>query len=157
MTTVPALLTAMATVARAGISTTALPVVAYPPVASITRSPTLVFMWGKGLEENAITHKGPEVQEWVGQITGRVLVTHQDNSPAEMARIDALVTELVDVFGIDADGRSVVEREAATFGSRVYELLPVQTRNSLTVEYAGAPCYASDVIFAYRLDRQRSA
>lgn len=148
MTTVPELITDLATVMR---TVPGIAAAEYPAPNVIDVSPTVVFYWGKG-EDNRVIHQSAGHQVWEGAILARILVTHQNDTPSEFARIDDLVTPIIDLFGIDQDGLSIIER-SLVFGKGVSKLLPELMRNSLNVPYAGQKCYATDIVFDYRIDR----
>lgn len=129
----------------------------YPAPDALETSPVVVLFWGGTDEATTIDH-GPD-QLWVAMVLARVLVTHQGDTPSEYARIDELITPIVDAFATDASDETAIERTAwfgGTASGQVSRVLPVKVRPSLRTTYAGKPCYAADIEFDVKIHRQRT-
>jgi phage gp37-like protein len=126
----------------------------YPAPDALETSPAVVLFWGGTDEATTIDH-GPD-QQWVATVLARVLVAHLGDTPSEYARIDELITPIVDAFAADGSDETAVERTGwfgGTASGHVSRVLPVRVRPSLRTTYAGEACYAADIVFDVKVHR----
>ena len=116
-------------------------------------TPALVLYAGSPDADIQILHKGPGEQEWTGTIRGQLITAREGDTPEEFARIDDLLTPLVDAFGVDGDGGTVIERHPDLFGYGVYQCLITRQRPTLLIEYGALRFYGAEIFWSFRFDR----
>ena len=116
------------------------------------RMPAVILYWD-GDEPTAITHQDGAEQMWIGTVTGHLITSRVGNTHQEFARVDDLITPIVDAFAMDAGGRAVTERHPERFGYGVYRCLLTRARPTQSIPYAGHEYYGAVLTWEYRLDR----
>jgi hypothetical protein len=116
--------------------------------------PALVLYWGAREGDTVITHQSPGDQLWMPVIKGDLLLSRLGETQTEFAEVDALLTLLVDAFGVDVTGLTVIERNPQFFGRRVYQCLVDRLRPTMGIRYAGLDYYGAEIFWSSRLNRE---
>lgn len=144
MVTVPEIITAMAGVIRTvdGISA-----VHYPAPQTVKQGPDVVLYWG-GDGDTAI---GMDLSQrmWEPLVRAHVLTPLKGNTPAEFARIDNLLTPIVDAFDIGSTTQVMPSLAGAVNRCQVVRLRP-----SLLIEYAGHSYYGAEIYWSIKFHRR---
>lgn len=140
---VPELLTAMA--ARLedvnGIASAHYPA---PNYIDASECPAVVLYWGG--DQDTLIEPDMNEETWLPAIMARVMVPRDGDTPQEFAKVDALLTPIVDAFPIGTvrlDGIS----------GNVDVLYVNRLRPSLQVGYADSQYYAAEVYFRCKFHR----
>lgn len=141
---VPELLTAMAARLREvpGVASAHYPA---PNYLDGSECPAVVLYWGGDQD----TQIGPDFntdETWLPMLTARVMVPREGDTPQEFARIDALLTPIVDAFPV-----GTVRLEGVS--GHVDVLYVNRLRPSLEIEYAGHKFYGAEVFFSCKFHR----
>ena len=111
----------------------------YPANDAAPISPEAVIFWGS--DDTEIEYElGSEL--WVAPFVIRILVAHQQNqSPAEMGKIDLILQRIQDLFS-PVDGTR--PGDLLQVSGYVSTLRVERIKPGLTTEKGGVPCYAGD-------------
>ena len=149
--TVPVILTAMAARIR---KVDGIVDAFYPAKNQVQNSPAVALYWS-GPQNTRIEH-GTGGQMWIVSVKAQVLGNRQGNdTPAEFARVDNLLTPIVDAFAVDPDGHGVnsILDFPADIDGRVSRVLLTDLRPSLQIQYAGVIYYAAELYWDIKFHR----
>ena len=140
---VPELLTAMAARLREvpGIASAHYPAPNYLEAADC---PAVVLYWGG--DQDTLIEPDMNEETWLPAIMARVMVPREGDTPQEFARIDELLTPIVDAFPIGTV-------RLPNTGGHVDVLYVNRLRPSLQVGYANHEYYAAEVYFRCKFHR----
>lgn len=145
---VPAVIKAMAEVIRdvPGIKT-----VHYPAANSLTATqcPAVVLYWGGTDETLASDLNVSSGTMWQPAVMAQVLIPRTGDTPKEFARVDALITPIVDAFA-----RPTAEIPA--LAGKVHRCHATRIRSSLQLDYAGSSFYVAEINFDIKFHRRKS-
>lgn len=120
----------------------------YPAIGNVSIYPSLLLFWGDTPIEYA-----PDIQFWMVQVKGQLLVSLRGKLASDIARADPVVVPLVDAFAAGSDGYNL--KTAATGKMvdfcRIERVIP-----SLIVEYpagAGTFYYGAELYWRLKLKR----
>lgn len=141
MVAVPEIITAMAGVIRTvdGINA-----VHYPAPQTVKQGPDVVLYWDETLVSMDLSQR-----MWIARIKAHVLTPLKGNTPAEFARIDNLLTPIVDAFDTGSTTQVMPSLAGAVNRCQVVQLLP-----SRLVEYAGHNYYGAEIFWETKFHRR---
>lgn len=140
MVTVPEVITAMRDVIAAVDGVTA----AHYPAGKVVKTPLeVVLYWGASDSDTEI---GMDMSQrmWQPVVRAQVLTPTKGNTEAEFARIDNILTPIVDAF----------DTGNGSLGGLVNRCQVVRVRPTLMIDYAGHSYYGAELYFSIKFHRR---
>ena len=143
---VPTLLTAMAEYIRTipGVASAHYPA---PNALQAAECPAVVMFWG-GVDETTVDHSNATSGTlWLPRVMARVYIPREGDSPQEFAKLDAMVTPLVDAFAVPVNS-------IPTLAGKVHRCRITRIRPMLQTEYAGHQYVVAEFYFDIKFHRR---
>ena len=123
----------------------------YPAKNQLAGTPAVALYWNGPLNTRIEHTTGGQM--WIVSLKAQVLGNRMGNdTPAEFARVDNLITPIVDAFAIDPDGHGA-NAILPGLPDTVSRILPVEVRPSLAISYAGVTYYGAEIYFDCKFHR----
>lgn len=143
---VPTLLTALADYIRTipGVASAYYPA---PNALNADECPAVVMFWG-GVDETTVDHSNASGGTlWLPGVMGRVYIPRAGESPQEFAKVDAMVTPLVDAFAVPV--ASIPGLAGEVHRCRINRIRPM-----LETTYAGQQFVCAEFSFDIKFHRR---
>lgn len=119
----------------------------YPAPQTVKQGPDVVLYWGG----NATTTITQEMTRrlWQPVVRAQIITPLRGNTPAEFARIDDLITPIVDAFDAGTPTQVMPSLGGAVDRCQVVEIL-----GSLLIDYAGHQFYGAEIYWSIKFHRR---